>query len=346
MVGTRAFEARQRAPTMPPRSSAIYAALDLGTNNCRLLIAKPRASGFHVVDAFSRVVRLGEGLAAAAPTPALSAPAVRRTVRALHVCAAKIRHNNVTHVRCVATEACRRAANASEFLEQVRNDTGLRLEVICSREEAQLAARGCTPLLDTAAQRALIFDIGGGSTELMWLARDQDGQFSLVDWASLGCGVLTMLEDYGGDRYASATYEHMIRRMETLIRPFVVDKLLADSVRAETIQVIGTSGTVTTLAGVNMGLRRYDRTVVDGATLSVDNIRRICQRLRRMDYADRARIPCIGRQRADLVVGGCAILEAVCQTFPVERIRVADRGVREGILYNLISRHERTAAPV
>jgi len=311
-----------------------YAALDLGTNNCRLLVAKPTHDGFRVIDAFSRIVRLGEGLGARGT---LSEEAIDRSIRALRVCAVKMRRRGVSMARCVATEACRRAVNAADFVDRVAMETGVALEVISSNEEARLAVRGCEPLLTDNARYALIFDIGGGSTELTWVKRAGAGaDVEVIGVASIPCGVVTLSETYGGDSYDEATYEAMVAEVETRILPFEKAYGVSRAIVDGGVQMLGTSGTVTTLAGVLMGLPRYDRARVDGTWLAFDHIADICRDLRAMGCADRAAFPCIGRDRADLVVAGCAVLEAICRNWPVGRVRVADRGVREGILYGLM----------
>ncbi|WP_368904521.1 Ppx/GppA phosphatase family protein [Taklimakanibacter lacteus] len=321
-------EARASPKQRPERGDAYYGALDLGTNNCRLLIASPEPSGFAVVDAFSRIVRLGEGLTGRG---ALSEPAMKRTIDALRICANKLTWHRVGRRRLVATEACRMAANGEEFIARVREEVGLELEIIGREMEARLAAVGAEPLLAEDAETALIFDIGGGSTELMWLAR-QDERHEILTWTSLAAGVVTVSERFGGVDVDGAKYDSM--RM--FLRPMIAS--FADRVRsrtggaAEPAHLLGTSGTVTTIAGVQLGLRRYDRARVDGCWLKRDDIARVCAELLAMSYDERMDNACIGRDRADLVLAGCAILEEICRAFPASRIRVADRGLREGIL--------------
>ncbi len=315
---------------------ASFAALDLGSNNCRLLIATPTTDGFTVVDAFSRIVRLGEGMGDPDDPLILSEPAMRRTVKALRVCAGKMRRRGVHAARCVATEACRRAANARGFLRRVKRQTGLDLEVISCEEEAELAVAGCTPLIDANASHALIFDIGGGSTELTWV--DLSGERSEILGAqSIPVGVITLAERFGRDQFTHGEYDAMIRHIAEMIAPFEERHQVSHAIRDGCVQMIGTSGTVTTLAGVDMDLPRYDRARVDGTALAFDRVSHVSRELAALDLDGRAAHPCIGRNRADLVVGGCALLEAMCQTWPVGALTVADRGVREGILYDLIA---------
>lgn len=312
---------------------AMLAALDLGTNNCRLLVARPNGGGFRVVDAFSRIVRLGEGLTASGR---LSEAAMGRTVAALRICADKMRRRGVTHARSVATEACRRADNCDEFLDRVRDETGLSIEIISTQEEAALAFNGCAPLLRGHRARALVFDIGGGSTELGWLTLAPGRSLCLEGWMSVPLGVVNLTERYGGDCFTAETYEAMVAEVAAHLRPFEAAHGIARETAAGAVQMLGTSGTVTTLAGVHLGLARYDRSVVDGCYLDFATIRSISRSLAAMDCARRAGSPCIGPERADLVVAGCAILEAICAQWPVGQLRVADRGVREGILFDLL----------
>ena len=311
----------------------VFAALDLGTNNCRLLVARPRPDGFRVIDAFSRIVRLGEGLG---QRQELSEAAMGRAIDALRVCASKIRKRRVTHARHVATEACRRARNCQDFVSRVEGETGLVLEIISSREEAELALAGCAPLLDPARPYALVFDIGGGSTEVLWLEVKPNRSLSLVDWISLPYGVVGLAERQEGQGDSLDWYEAVADEVAALLAPFEQRHEISHRVADGAVQMLGSSGTVTTLAGLNFGLPRYDRSYVDGTHLKFCDIDQVSRRLAVMSPSARADLPCIGRERADLVVGGCAILAAICRTWPVGSLRVADRGVREGILLRLM----------
>ena len=316
------------------RAGPVYGALDLGTNNCRLLVARPAPGGFDVLDSFSRIVRLGEGLQR---TGRLSERAIERTLAALGVCARKIRRQRVTRLRSVATEACRQAANCAGFVERVRRETGVHLEIIGAREEAALAAAGCAPLLDPARPRALVFDIGGGSSEVTWLAVGPDGAAELLDSISLPWGVARMAETFGSDRISRRRYRAMSEAVTPWLRRFDAANGIGEAVRAGRAQMIGASGTVTIVAGLHLGLQRYRRDLVDGRYLGFDELEAVFALLRRLDRAGRARLPCVGPERADLVVGGCAIVSAICGAWPVGRLRVADRGLREGMLFGMIA---------
>ena len=312
-----------------------FAALDLGTNNCRLLVARPASGGFRVIDAFSRIVRLGEGLAA---TGRLSEEAMTRTLEALKVCADKIALRGVAAGRYVATEACRRAANCDEFVVEVRQSLGLRLEIISSAEEARLVVGGCAPLIDPRIPYAIVFDIGGGSTEIVWLhlSGGRERHRRILGSVSLPFGVVTLTDRFGGDEVSPAIYRGMIAEVAAALVPFERRHRILRLIEAGRVQMVGSSGTVTTLAGVHLALPRYIRALVDGSTLTFDQIAAVSAHLAGLDLAGRAASPCVGRERADLVLSGCAILDAICATWPVGRLRVADRGVREGILFDLM----------
>jgi exopolyphosphatase/guanosine-5'-triphosphate,3'-diphosphate pyrophosphatase len=320
-----------------PRFGAPVAALDLGTNNCRLLVARPAGIGFRVIDAFSRIVRLGEGIAA---TGALSEDAIARTLDALKICADKIAFRRVANGRYVATEACRRAANCEEFLARVRAETALDIEIISTAEEARLVVSGCAPLLHPRIPYAVVFDIGGGSTEIV-LVRLEGGRDRhprrprILGSMSLPLGVVTLTDRFGGD-VSPAAYRMMVEEAAASLAAFERIWRIRRHIRTGRMQMLGSSGTVTTLAGIHLALPRYIRALVDGSSLTFDQIAAVSAHLAGLDLAGRAASPCVGRERADLVLSGCAILDAICETWPVGRLRVADRGVREGILFDLI----------
>ncbi len=315
-----------------------YAAIDLGTNNCRLLVAKPSSDGFIVTDAFSRVVRLGEGLV---ETGRISSRAMDRAVAALSICADKLRRRNVTLARSVATEACRRASNGDKFIERVRRETGIALDVITAEEEARLAVLGCQILLEPGEGPALIFDIGGGSTELVLV--DTTGSApEIVDWLSVPWGVVSLTESEKFDGHDPVARAEAFASM----RARVADSFAGFAARLPRLEqcdyrLLGTSGTVTTLASLHLKLPQYDRNVIDGLIVPTESMREISHMLAHVSPDDRADIPCIGRERADLVVGGCAILESILDIWPAPRVGVADRGIREGILRSLMSANER-----
>ena len=310
----------------------IYGALDLGTNNCRLLLARPHRSGFGVVDAFSRIVRLGEG---ASRTGLLSDAAMARTVSAVRVCANKLKWWRVGRARLVATEACRMAANGSEFIRLITEETGLTLEIIDRESEAKLAVAGAAPLIDANAKHVLIFDIGGGSTELMWLDIDENGH-RMNAWTSIPAGVVTLAEWFGGRTVSADDFRLMREHVRPLLQKFRAGIESFHDRPVEADHLLGTSGTITTVCGVHLGLRRYDRSKVDGSWVSSEDIGDVNQRLLQMNFDERAASPCIGRERADLVLAGCAILEEIRTIWPASRVRVADRGLREGMLTELM----------
>ncbi len=327
---------RTNGETLAPDAGGnLYAALDLGTNNCRLLIARPKPSGFSVVDAFSRIVRLGEGLG---KNGHLNDKAMDRTIQALRICSNKMVWHNVQKRRLIATEACRMATNGAEFIARVAAETGLELEIINRETEARLAAIGAAPLVDDAADSTVIFDIGGGSTEILWLDRLNDS-LVIKAWTSLPAGVVTLSERVGGGTVVSgATFHEMRQHVRELLQPFADQIENLNGHKEGPTHLLGTSGTVTTIAGVHLGLRHYDRSRVDGCWMTADAITDVTARLLDMSYQQRMENGCIGRERADLVLAGCAILEEVRHAFPADRVRVADRGLREGILAELLQR--------
>ncbi|MGQ7829821.1 Ppx/GppA phosphatase family protein [Altererythrobacter sp. Z27] len=320
-----------------PRPGQSYAAIDLGTNNCRLLIARPTGDSFTVIDAFSRVVKLGEGLAKSGK---LSDAAMDRTLQALTICAEKLRRRNVYLARSVATEACRRATNGEEFIARVRGETGIALDIISAEEEARLAVLGCQILLEPGTGPAIIFDIGGGSTELVLLEQG-GGVPEMRDWLSVPWGVVSLTDTVGrveGEpAQREARYAEMRRVVSDSFSAFA--KRVAPSAQQGELRLLGTSGTVTTLASLHLELPQYDRNAVDGLIVPAQSMRGITTRLAGMSPDERSELPCIGRDRAELVVAGCAILDSILDIWPATRLGVADRGIREGILRSLMA-HE------
>ena len=294
-----------------------------------------------MIDSFSRIVRLGEGIGS---TGRLSDEAMDRAIAALKICAAKLRRRNVKLARLIATEACRLAANGSEFIERVRAEAGLDLEIVTQETEARLAVASCAPLIDPAASGTILFDIGGGSSELVWLdLRRSNGEArrritqSIRSWQSLPIGVVNLSERHGGEHVDDSVFEAMVADVSEMLQGFPEADELDRAVEAGGVHMLGTSGTVTTLAGVHLGLDRYDRSRVDGLWMSDDDVGAMVVELRQTDYEGRVANPCIGRDRADLVLAGCAILEAIRRRWRCDRMRVADRGLREGMLVELIA---------
>ena len=324
------------APSRPQRGrwsdAQAFAALDLGTNNCRLLIARPQGDGFAVIDAFSRIVRLGEGLAA---TGRLSDAAIERTIAALRVCADKLKRRNVTLARSVATEACRRASNGQDFIARALAETGIHLDIISAEEEARLAVLGCHALIEPGDDPALIFDIGGGSTELVLIDTTRGSMPRVLDWHSAPWGVVSLTEHAGGGE-GEAGRLAAYARMRGIVADSFADFAARLPKAVARPRLLGTSGTVTTLGSVHLGLSHYDRAQVDGLIVPSAAMRRISEDLSRKSVRERAQLACIGSERADLVVAGCAILETILDLWPAERLGIADRGIREGILRRLM----------
>ena len=341
----------------------LYAALDLGTNSCRMLIARPTGSRFEIVDAFSKSIRLGLDLER---TGELSQAGITRALQALHVCAKKINKFGVKNFRLVATEACRRSKNGKSFLTKVKNETGLTLELIKPEEEARLAVISCAPLLDPKYSHVLIVDIGGGSTELVWMdlsavseenriaemlklqldlknknkskfEKNKKNFVKIVDWISVPLGVATLLERFSDVEEDSARFALMSCDFEQKIENFLPYLNINQIDFTKELQIIGTSGTVTTLGAVHLGLRRYDRLKVDGLNLSSKDIDNVINKFLMLGSEGRKKEPGIGRDRADLIMSGSAIMQTLLRIWPTESMKVADRGLREGILYSLMT---------
>ena len=318
----------------------VYAALDLGTNNCRLLIARPHEQSFRVLDGFTRIVRLGEGLSV---TGRLSDAAMQRTIDALKQCRNKLNEHAPTRMRLIATEACRSASNGEAFIARILEETGLALEIIDRHTEAELAVTGCADLIEEESAGALMFDIGGGSSELAWLdfrggrpRRQGRMAASIRSWQSLPVGVVSIAERFGGTDVTHEIFEAMVAFVAAQLREFKGRGKLKQMIAEHPVHLIGTSGTVTTLAGLHLGLERYERQKVDGLWMTRLEVDATMAALLAMPFDRRVAHPCIGRDRADLVLPGCAIFEAIRREWPTERVRVADRGLREGILISLI----------
>jgi exopolyphosphatase/guanosine-5'-triphosphate,3'-diphosphate pyrophosphatase len=329
---------------VPPMAKAagVFAALDLGTNNCRLLVGTRAGDGFRVLDSFSRIVRLGEGLQVSGrPSDA----AQERTLAALHACAARLSRRSLAGVRAIATEACRRAVNGEAFLARVREQTGIAFDVISTREEAELALESCAPLLRGGGHRALLFDIGGGSTELAWvrLPPASGGAWpaelagpELIGYVSLPVGVVTLAERFGHCGFGAEGYDDMVADVRGRLAAFERIHCIGHEIRLQGVRLVGTSGTVTTLAGVALNLQRYRRPDIDGVVLSAAEAEAAVSLLRGLGRDGLARHPCVGAERADFVLPGCAIFEAISDMFPAPEITVADRGLREGMLLRMM----------
>ena len=327
-VAANGAEAPTAAQSPVPKAG-VYAALDLGTNNCRLLIACPSGDGFRVVDSFSRIIRLGEGISV---TGCISEAAIERAIAALSICRDKIQAKKAKRLRLIATEACRAASNADGFRDRVAAETGIRLEVIDRETEAALAVIGCSPLIDPNGSGAILFDIGGGSTELVRIERDPTAEPCTKGWMSIPLGVVTLAEHFGGKNVTREIYARMVEEVSERVAPFAVEH--GSDIAG--MHLLGTSGTVTTLAGIHLNLPRYDRRRVDGIWMDNAAISATVARLLGMSYEERANNNCISVDRADLVLAGCAILDAIRRAFPLPRLRVADRGLREGMLVEMM----------
>jgi exopolyphosphatase/guanosine-5'-triphosphate,3'-diphosphate pyrophosphatase len=311
-----------------------YAAIDLGTNSCRLVIASPTPSSFRIVETFSKITRLGEGII---NDNELSHTAIRRTVNALKVCAGVLNeYAPIVKARYVATAACRRAKNCRYFLDLVKKETGLNIEIISSQEEARLAVVGCVPLLNRNIKRALVFDIGGGSTEVSLARMTNSGRALIEGYVSLPYGVVTVSEAFPDHDMTELAYNTIIERTHKILSEFEDKYHISEAIRNQEIQVLGTSGTVTVLGAIHLNLSRYNRSAVDGLALSAQEVERTIAKIKRMGDEGRRKHACIGMQKADLTMAGCAIIEGLMSFWNIAEITIADRGIREGILLDMM----------
>ena len=333
-TGMRKFNKNRK----PIDSARTYAAIDLGTNSCRLVIATPTPTSFRMIESFSRITRLGEGIING---NRLSKDAIRRTVRALKICSEVIdEYAPIYRSRFVATAACRRADNCKEFLAEVKKQTGLDIEIISSQEEARLAVVGCVPLLNRNLKRVLVFDIGGGSTEISLARVTNNGKTFIEGYVSLPYGVVTVSEAFPNKDMTNLAYNTIVERTHKLLETFEEKHHIYEAIQNQEIQVIGTSGTVTVLGAVQLNLQHYNRSAVDGISISKQDLEHSINRIRRMGVEGRRKHPCIGPLKADLTISGCAIIEGICSFWPVSEVTVADRGIREGMLLDMMHSHQ------
>ena len=311
-----------------------YAAIDLGTNSCRLVIATPTPSSFRIVETFSKITRLGEGII---NNNELSHTAIRRTINALRVCAGVLEeYQPIIKARYVATAACRRAKNCRYFMDLVKKETGLNIEIISPQEESRLAVVGCVPLLNRNIKRALVFDIGGGSTEVSLARMSNSGRTIIEGFVSLPYGVVTVSEAFPEHDMTDLAYNTIIDRTHKILAEFEEKYHISEDIKNQRIQVLGTSGTVTVLGAIHLNLSRYNRSAVDGLALSAQDVDKTISKIKRMGDEGRKKHACIGMQKADLTIAGCAIIEGLMSFWNISEITIADRGIREGILLDLM----------
>ena len=328
------------ARRIPPPA---FAAIDLGTNSCRMLIGAPSGRGFRVLDSFSRVVRLGDGLY---QTGILSDTAMLRAISALEICAERLKQWQIRDLRAIATEACRQAENGTNFVHRARAATGLPIEIVSPREEIRLALESCASLVCGTKRRALLFDIGGGSTDLAWVRVRAAGDSArrmpeLIGSYTIPIGVATLAERCNEWCKTETGFASVVEEVQSLLCPFEKTHRISREIRQGGVRLVGTSGTVTTVAGMALKLQRYQRTLVDGTILSQRSFKRAVVSIRSLGREGLAQHPCIGPGRADFILPGCAIFLAIAAMWPAQELAVADRGLREGMLLQLIEAHRR-----
>ena len=301
------------------------ATVDLGTNTVRLLVVEPAGATWRTLAQTQRVTRLGEGQGA---TGRLAPEPMRRTAAAVAEFSRAARALGADRVRIVATSAVREAVNREEFVAHLERESGERVEVVSGEEEARLTLKGVASGLPLLGGAFVLFDIGGGSTEFV-LARDGAPAAAV----SLRLGVVTLQEEWGEpgpvrwDRFARLR-EHVERRLAV-----EVPATIAGAAAAE---LVGTAGTVTTLAALDLGLRAYDPAAVHGHRLDRAAVERQLARLGALDVEARALLPCLEPGRADVIIPGIAICLAAMARLGRDSVVVSDRGLREGILCELL----------
>ncbi|MFT8719403.1 Ppx/GppA phosphatase family protein [Acetobacter sp.] len=314
------------------------------------MIASRTVAGFRVIDSYSRIVRLGEGLQG---TGELNEEAMIRTLDVLRVCTTRLGRHRSVRLRAVATEACRRARNGRDFVERIRRETGLDFEIISGREEAELAVESCSTLLhrdfpalgeQNPPEWGLLLDIGGGSTEIAWVKLSSGNRkHEVVGYVSLPVGIITLAEMFPPSQ--PDAYESMLSFVHEHMAKFEQTYQIQQHLERGAVRVVGTSGTVTTLASLDLDLPRYMRHVVDGYCLHPENARSAMHRLHRMGPNGMRVHPCIGPERAPSVMPGCAIFEAFLSLWP-SSIIVADRGLRDGLLLRMMREDKMVACEI
>jgi exopolyphosphatase/guanosine-5'-triphosphate,3'-diphosphate pyrophosphatase len=304
------------------------ATIDLGSNTVRLLVADVVSGGsWRVVDADQRVTRLGEGLARSGQ---LDAAACERTAAVVSEYVARARRGGAERLAIVATSAVREAANAGAFVARLERGTGERVTVVSGDEEASLTLRGVLRGLadgPSAPAVTLVFDIGGGSTEYILANGAQP-----VAAVSLRLGVVDLAERYP---FPVAVDWARYRTMQAEAAARLGAEVPAAIRTASIGRLVGTAGTATTLAALDLGLRAYDGRRVQGHVLSRTAVQTLLERLGVLTVAERAALPCLEPGRADLIVPGVAIVLATLDFTGAEALVVSDWGLREGIMVSL-----------
>jgi exopolyphosphatase/guanosine-5'-triphosphate,3'-diphosphate pyrophosphatase len=301
------------------------ATIDLGTNSVRLLVADTAADSWRVVEEAQRVTRLGEGQAA---TGALGLVPMARTAATVADYVRRAEALGATRVRVTGTSAVREAANRAEFVARIESVTGLALEVLSGEDEARLTLLGVRSGLPDLGGRFVLFDIGGGSTE--FVVADGDG---LERALSLRLGVVGLAERHlDGGRLVPARWAALRAEVAAALEPAVPGALgLVNAAR-----LVGTAGTVTTLAALDLGLAAYDAGRVQGHVLRRGAIERLLARLGGLTLAARAALPCLEPGRADVLIPGIAICLAAMERLGFDALTVSDRSLREGILCEIL----------
>lgn len=307
-----------------------FAAIDLGSRNCRTIVGcQSKAGAFEYIETYSKSVSLADGVAA---SKKLSRKSMDRTIEALAFCSKVLsRYAGLTYL-AVATDAMRRAENASVFIKRVKRELGLIISIITPQEEAYYAALGCIEVLSLETEIFVVFDIGGGSSEIALCRQKSDKDIELIDSLSIPYGVINLLESK--DHLTFSGYSNLVQKISDLSRDFL-NQYATTLDFVNNFQCIGTSGTTTTVAALNMNLRFYDREKINDSILQFSEILKTVHYVQSLSEDERKLHPYISQSNEDLVLGGLTILEGIVRGLPASTITVTDRGVRDGVVYAL-----------
>lgn len=312
---------------------SVFASIDLGTNTVRLLVVTGNSKGFTTLHSNQLITRLGEGLS---HSGILKDIAMERTIKAVLDFKREASKYSPFAIWVAATSAVREAKNRNEFIEKIREVTGLELEVIPWEEEARRTLLGVFSGLDGNIKKAIVFDIGGGSTEYI-LTVDK----RLVKSVGTALGVVHLSEKYirkdPVDDGELIILESVITNKIRNVKSQLHDVLCT----MHDVRLIGTAGTVTTIAALDLNLHPYDPAKVNGYVLNIENVKEILKKLKNMTLEERRNIPALESGREDLIIPGAVIVIKTMEIFGFNEMIVSDYGLREGIILAKMSECQR-----
>ena len=299
-----------------------FAAIDLGSTNCRLVIVDIIEDKYKIICSFSEILNLGRNLSF---SNEFNDEIIEKTIEIFKIISQKLKYYNVLSYRCVATEACRQSINSDELVKRIHERTNIEIEIIPSKEEARLCLKSCLNHNVNLNDFNLVFDIGGGSTEIIIF--DSIYSNKDFDFLSIPIGVINFSE-----KVSLFKTEKVLGQLEKQMMFFSKKK----KIHNEPISIIGSCGTVTTLCAIHLKLNYYQKSLVDNTLLEIEDLKQTCNFVKRLSSEEKEKHPCIGPQRINLLDNGILILEKILESWPVKRILVSDRGLREGIILDQI----------